>query len=223
MNFLTSVQAAQWILNLVFNSMVIVGIGWVLARIFRRKAAPVRSGLILMILIILTLLPILSLHPTLPNLYPFQITLPLSLSSLVEMNGDSYLPEIGGVTSETLSPYTKRKKSLPSISGLFLIRIINAFGIIWGLGFLVCLFRFIYGTKSLSRFKNEFVEINDAKVTRILKSVENTFGKRIRSSIFLSDALNTPIVMGIFRPIVVIPRDLYIRWNENTDFVYDFV
>ena len=216
MNFLASPQAAQWILNLVFNSIVIVGIGWVLARILRRKAAPVRSGLILMILILLMLLPILSLYPTLPNLYPFQITLPISISSSVEMNGDSYLPEIEGVTSETQSSYTKRIKFLPSISGLFLIRIINAFGIIWGLGFLVCLFRFIYGTKSLSSFKNELVEINDAKMTGVLKSVENTFGKRIRSTIFLTNSLTTPIVTGLFRPIVVIPRSLYVQWNENT-------
>lgn len=216
MNFLSNIQAAQWILNLVFNSIVIVGIGWVLARILRRKAAPVRSGLILMILILLMLLPILSLYPTLPNLYPFQITLPISISSSVEVNGDSYLPEIEGVTSETQSSYTKRIKFLPSISGLFLIRIINAFGIIWGLGFLVCLFRFIYGTKSLSRFKNELVEINDAKMTGVLKSVENTFGKRIRSTIFLTNSLTTPIVTGLFRPIVVIPRSLYVQWNENT-------
>ena len=216
MNFLTNIQAAQWILNLVFNSMIIVGFGWVLARILRRKAAPVRSGLILMILIILMLLPILSLIPSIPHLIPFQITLPISISSSVEANIDSHLAEIEGVTSETLPPYTRNRKFLPSISGLFLIRIINAFGIIWGLGFLACFIRFIYGTKSLRSFKNGLVKINETKMTRILKSVENTFGKRIRFSIFLTNSLTTPIVMGIFRPIVVFPRKLYIRWNENT-------
>jgi len=136
MNFLTNVQSAEWILNLAFTSMVIVGIGWVFARIFRRKAAPMKSGLILMILIILMLLPILSLQPIIPNLIPFQITLPISISSSVEKNIDSYLTEIEGITSGTLSPYTKKKEFLPFISDLFLIRIINGFGIIWGLGFL---------------------------------------------------------------------------------------
>jgi len=216
MNFLTSVQAAQWILNLAFTSMVIVGLGWVFAKIFRRKAAPTRSGLILMILIILMLLPILSLQSTIPSLNLFQITLPISINSSVEKNVDSHLMEIEGITSETLSPYTKKNKFLPSISDLFLIRIFNGLGIIWGLGFLVCLFRIIYGTKALNSFKNGLIEIDDTKMTRVQKSVENTFGKQIRFKIFLSDSLTTPIVMGLFRPIVVIPRSLYIKWNENT-------
>lgn len=216
MNFLTNIQAAEWILNLAFNSMVIIGIGWMFARIFRRKAAPMRSGLILMILIILMLLPILSLQSTIPILNPFQITLPISISSSVEKNADSYLTEIEGITSETLSPYTKKNQFLPFISDLLLIKIINGFGIIWGLGFLVCLFRFIYRTKAISSFKNGLVEINDPKISRVLKSVENSLGKHIRFKIFLSDSLTTPIVMGLFRPIVVIPRNLYIKWNENT-------
>jgi len=216
MNFLSNIHSAQLILNLVFSSLIIVGVGWVLARILRRKAAPVRSGLILMILIVLMLLPILSLIPSIPNLNPFQITLPISISSSVETNIDSNFTEIEGITSETLSPYTKNKKFLPFISVQFLIRVINGFGIIWGLGFLACLIHFIYKTKSLSSFIGMLVEINDAKMTRILKSVENTFGKQIRIRIFLTNSLTTPIVMGIFRPIVVIPRNLYIQWNENT-------
>ena len=216
MNFLSDFQSAEWILNLAFTSLVIVGIGWVFARIFRRKAAPMRSGLILMILIILLILPVLSLQPIIPNLNPFQITLPISISSSVDNNIENYLTEIEGITSETLSPVTKKNEFLPFISDLFLIRIINGFGIIWVLGFLVCLFRFFYGTKVLSRFKNGLVEINDAKMTGVLKSVENTFGKQIRFNIFLSDSLTTPIVIGLFRPIVVIPRSLYLKWNENT-------
>jgi len=216
MNFLTNVQGAQWILNLAFNSMVIVGIGWVLARIFRQKAAPLRSGLILMILIILMLLPILSLQTVIPHLIPFQITLPISISSSVETNVNSYLTGIEGITPETLSPITKKKEFLPFISDLFWIRIINGFGIIWGLGFLVCLFRIMYGTKVLIRFKNGLVEINDVRMTRVRKSLENTFGKQIRFKIFLSDTLTTPIMMGLFRPIVVLPHSLYIKWNENT-------
>ena len=216
MNFLSNIQAAQWILNLVFNSIIIVGIGWVFVKIFRRKTAPVRSGLILMILIILMLLPVLSITPAIPNLNPLQITLPISLSSPVQTNIESSLIEVEGATAEAPLPYTKNKRFLPFSSALSLIKILNGIGIIWGLGFLICLIRFFYRTKSMSSFKKDLIEINDAKMTRILKSIEDTFGKRIRFRIFLTNSLTTPIVLGMFRPIVIIPSNLYVYWNENT-------
>ena len=53
MNFLENALTAERILTLALNSFVILSMGWILARLLRHKAAPLRSGITLMVITIL--------------------------------------------------------------------------------------------------------------------------------------------------------------------------
>ena len=53
-------HSAQWFINFAFQSLVVLWVGWLAARLLKKKAATLRSGIILMILMVLLFLPLVS-------------------------------------------------------------------------------------------------------------------------------------------------------------------
>jgi len=51
-------QTAEWVFNIVFQSSILVGAGWLLTKICKKSPAPLRSGISLSTLVILILVPL---------------------------------------------------------------------------------------------------------------------------------------------------------------------
>lgn len=96
MNFLENTLTAERILNLAFHSLIVLFIGWLFAQLFRHKVAPLRSGISLMTMLILMLLPFLSISSPSLNLTSIETTLPFKVtlsSPKIEVQGRGLLAQ----------------------------------------------------------------------------------------------------------------------------------
>ena len=120
MSFLQNVHLAEWILNICVHSLFILLIGWLFVQVFKRKTAPLRSGISLITMLALVLLPFISI--SLSSLE--YSTLPIGIFS-------SYPAENVGLNPITGIEKTQSiQKSIGLIqrifgSGPFIIKFIN--------------------------------------------------------------------------------------------------
>jgi TonB family protein len=226
MNFLANVLIAERILNLALNSFIILFMAWILARLFHQKAAPVRSGIILMAIVVLLILPILNLTSPAPGIPSFKTVLHISVSD------SSHLLE---ETSSRVSANTKNSllTPLPSSSsmqnyvqkiwgflnlnqsGPHLVKIINGLGIIWILGSLILLIKLSYGILSLKKFKKDLIEIRDQRILQILKTAERSFTNRPCATVFTSRKISSPLALGLFKHLIILPHNFYNKMSTN--------
>ena len=221
MKILPDISIAEGILNIAIPSLIILGLGWMFTQFFKHKAAPLRSGIIFMIMLVLLFLPILTISSSLLGFKPIQTILPLKLdSSPILIDGNSLNAASG--TDEALNKNSK-VSSLFAIkifkkifgSGPFVIKALNLFGVLWGLGVVLLLFRFVYGVSSLKNLKKGIVEVKNHRISQILKEAELAFQKSMRIKIFESSEVSSPIVLGFFKPLILVPRGLIEKMRDK--------
>jgi len=221
MKILQDISTAEGILNVALPSLIILGLGWVFIQFLKHKAAPLRSGIVFMIMLVLLFLPILTLSSSLLGFKPIQTIVPLKLDSTpIFMDGNS-LNIVSG-TEEALNKNTNLSflfvtKIFKEIfgSGSFVIKALNFFGILWGLGVVLLLFRFVYGISSLKKLKKGIVEVKNYRISRILEEAELAFQKSMKIKIFESSEVSSPIVLGFFNPIILVPRGLIEKMRDK--------
>jgi TonB family protein len=156
------------------------------------------------------LLPFLSISSQSLNLTSIETTLPFKVipsSPKIEVQGR-------GLLAQTEEP-PKRSLSGISFSAHTMIKIINGFGMVWVLGFLFLLVRFLFGVASLRKFKDDLVEIHSGRTTKILEATEKPFGRRVRAKVFTSRKIQSVFAMGLFKPLIIIPQDLFIKLSDS--------
>jgi beta-lactamase regulating signal transducer with metallopeptidase domain len=214
-------QTAEWIFNIAFQSIILLGAGWLLTKICKKSSAPLRSGVSLSSLAILILLPLgillfksndtslfRSLGPSL-HLQESQIyyaPLPMengAISSGAQMTAPAKIA-LNGKDGHVKKNSNKKLWSINTT-----VISLNILGFIWMAGILVFLSRLAYGLASLLRFRKRLVKIDDERLIAALKECQSAFGNQKLPHIYTSKNLDSPITLGIRNPAVVIPWALY--------------
>ena len=217
-----SMGTAEWILNFAFHSLLVLLMGWLFIRLLRRKSAPLRSKIIFVTMLALLLLPFFSV-----TYLSFDITF---CKTSLPFAGDSPLSsaEISDVTTPKLSAEVDIPANLheetaagmkkPSelyvffqsiLSGITTANVINGIGLIWLAGFILLLGRLLYGAASLKRFKKSLIKIEDVRLGNILRQAQKTFHFRSLPEVYASKSAKSPVVLGITKPLVVLPQKVY--------------
>ncbi len=213
MNFLENIVFAEWVLNVALQAFLILGAGALLVYLSRNKAAPLRSGISLITMLAVILLPFLSVSLNQLDFLPLRTVLPITLDKaptpsvsvtygLAEMPLDN--------TGNKNTDYFRQFWTGPVI-----IKIINLFGVIWGIGLMCMLLRVVLGAISIRSLKKGMGQVGDPQITAILKSVGKMFPKQYKTQVFTSSNAPYPMAIGIIRPIILIPEKLLHKLHKK--------
>lgn len=134
----------------------------------------------------------------------------LILMSLLRLLGVVEFSFVRILRSEKVFPAVVRffeMQPFQNISGNIQVRVIDLFYLIWGIGSVVLFCLFL--VKEL-RFRKEIkknASTSEGNLAELCKSVfeGNASGPQVR----LTDLLHTPMIAGVFRPIVYLPTEEY--------------
>ena len=220
-------QTAEWIFNLVFQSSILVGAGWLLIKLCKKSPAPLRSGISLSFLAILILIPfgiLLSKSDGISLLKFAGPSLNIQKTKMPQVSSLMEQEEAGTRTRMTASKESvadgKNENDKENDSQNFwslntAILGLNIFGVVWITGIIVFLFRFFYGLLSLLKFSEHLVKIEDKRMNTALEECRSEFGNIKLPDIYTSRNLDSPIVLGIRNPVVVIPKALYEKIDDG--------
>ena len=213
MSLLNNIVSAEWVLNAAFQALLIIGAGALLVYLFRHKAAPLRSGISLITMLALILLPFLSVSLNELGYLPLRTVLPITIGQtssssvsvhydLVEMPRDT---TDKGITNSFKLFWT----------GPVVVKIINIFGIIWCIGILYMILRFVFGVISIRNLKKGMVEVCNPRISAIMNSAEKVFSEQNKARLFVSKNVPSPMVVGIFKSIILIPESLLHKLRDS--------
>lgn len=224
-------HSAQWFINFAFQSLVVLSAGWLIARWFKKKAAALRSGIILTIMTILLFLPLVSVlfqHFDMPYYRTF---LPFARDAGLDFLGSGEIEPgetAAGRETRALSPGTaqtlkgKPGKQAPGFGTFFnvftVVKLVNGLAFIWLLGFVLLFFRLLFGFLVVKRFKRSLTAIDheaDEPLGEIVRKIQKQFPGMSLPGMNTTGAIYSPLVLGIFKPILVIPAHLFETLSEN--------
>jgi len=219
-------DSAANVFNLLCQSLIIFLVGWLLLKTFKGFPAPSRSGLSLTIIIIVVLLPLCFLFYKSNNTFLQNLSLPSIQQTYNKYLYNKKFPPEKIRTSPTTVNNSSQKNSLSSepanfkdegikdyLSANIGIKILNTLGLIWLLGSLFQLSRLFYSLSRYRTLKGKLNKIKDKKLDRILSDAQKAFHKDSLPSVYCSREINSPCSLGIIRPKIVIPHELF----ENSD------
>jgi beta-lactamase regulating signal transducer with metallopeptidase domain len=221
-SYLGNLEMAAWIFSLLTQSLILLLISWALARTAKTLAPPLKSGILLTVIVLLVLLPagILVLKTSQGSLYQLPIS-PRGQSvgpglEVGNLGTESAEKAAIGTSGQNQDASSEKHARVQNRAGLFGLRainpvlvILNGFGLIWIAGFLILLGRLLYGMAFLSGFRSSLVEIPEEGLTRAFEVVRDSFPTTRIPSIYLSPAIDSPVALGVFRPMIVLPQCLY--------------
>jgi TonB family protein len=204
MSLLNNFASAEWVLNTAFQTLFILGAGTLFIYLFRHKAAPLRSGISLITMLALILLPFLSVSLNELGYLPLRAVLPITI-------GQTSSPSVSVHYDLAGMPLDTTDKGIANSFRLFwtgpvVIKIINIFGIIWGIGLLYMLLRFVLGVISIRKLKKGMVEVCNPRISAIMNAAEKMFSNQNKARLFVSQNVPYPMAVGIFKPIILIPE-----------------
>jgi beta-lactamase regulating signal transducer with metallopeptidase domain len=221
-SLLGNMEMADWTFSLLTQSFVLLFIGWILTRVARRISAPLRSGILLTLMILLILLPlgIFTFKTGQAGLYKLPISpRGQALRTGIEAReggsdaSDKAMIGTAGQNQDGLSGRqgVARRRTGPFNLGSInpVLVLLNGFGLVWIAGFLISLGRLIHGVVFLSGFKGSLVKVPEDKFSGVLEAVQAAFPTTRLPSVFVSPALDSPVALGIFRPLIVLPEPLF--------------
>jgi TonB family protein len=213
MSLLNNIVTAEWVLNAAVQIVLILSLGALFVYSVRHKAAPIRSGISLITMLALILLPFLSVSLNQVNYLPLRTVLPITFDRAPS-------PSVNVTYGLAEMPLDGNNNGNINYFKLFwtgpvLVKIINVFGIVWMFGLFFMLLRFVFGANSIRNLKKEMVEVCDPHITAMLDSAEEVFSKHIKTQIFTSQKAPYPMAIGVIKPIILIPERLLHKLNEN--------
>ena len=212
---------AAWVLSLLTQSLVLLVIGWGLAKATRRAAPPLKSGILLTLMVLLVLLPlgILVLNSGQVSLYQLSVSpiksdltsRPITADRALVGQGTAAASPAGQNQDAILGRTAASRES----GGLFdfgavdpLLMALNVFGLIWLLGFIISVGRLVYGLIFLSGFRSSLVRIPEEELSTVMETVRVAFPGTRLPSVHISPAVDSPVALGIRRPMIVLPQSL---------------
>lgn len=220
-SLLGNFRMAAWVLSLLTQSLALLLIGWGLAKAARHAAPPLKSGILLTLMILLVLLPLgilvlksgqLSLYQLPVSPIGSDLTRGILVADRAPVDQGMAAVSSTGQGQDALSSRTAASRGS---GGLFnfgsvdpLLMALNIFGLIWLLGFIISVGRLVYGLIFLSGFRSSLVRIPNGELSNVKETVRAAFPKTRLPSIYLSAAIDSPVAVGILRPMIVLPQSL---------------
>ncbi|MFC1841388.1 M56 family metallopeptidase, partial [Thermodesulfobacteriota bacterium] len=95
------------------------------------------------------------------------------------------------------------------------ISIINLLGIIWFTGMLYLMIRLGYGFVQVYKFRKKLKPVSNIFYKSMVGFTSRVFWKNRTPGLYRSPDIESPLTIGLFKPIVVIPEKLFDSLNEN--------
>jgi beta-lactamase regulating signal transducer with metallopeptidase domain len=92
---------------------------------------------------------------------------------------------------------------------------VNALGLLWLAGIIFMLIKLACGLVFIRGFRSGLDRISDPSVKLLLKIAQQAFYKRYTPELYTSPKVESPVTIGIFHPIIIIPEKLFSALNEN--------
>ena len=209
--------------NVFWQGVLISTSGFLLLKIFSKWSAPKRSLLASSFLIALVALPLL----TFAFMYANIKTIEADNLSMAIFNNNIGMPEIqynesalpiNNLMTDKSSEIKKAEPSanvLPEISSQAVSRAMNVVICIWGTGIVFMLARLFYGLIFLRGFRFGLTLVEDEKITKAMKTALTVFNVKRLPEVYISPKVESPITIGIFKPIMIFPESLYSGFKSN--------
>ena len=227
-SFFASMSRAEWVLNFALHSLLVLFMGWFFIRLLKRKSAPLRSKISFVTMLALLLLPFFSVAYQSFDIAFYKTSLPFTGDSSLSHPGVNDVGNAAVMTeqdtpaslSDKSAANTKRPSKLSVflqsiLSGITTANVINGVGLVWFAGFVLLLARLLYGAASLHGFKKGLIKIKDTRLDRILRQAQETFRFRSLPEVYASKEAKSPVVLGIARPLVVLPQKVYRKLSSK--------
>jgi Zn-dependent protease with chaperone function len=229
-SYLLSQDLAGLLIIVAVQAILISLLGFTAVYLLSKRSAPVRSlvcagtiaalGLVLVISIGFRWFDVAWTQPTLPVLVEEE-----RASSILFSEMDRLSPvETMAPTNPSQSKISIEKDMVHSDSSTYphfnqlavlLILVINSIGFIWFMGFLFQLSRLVYGVILVKKFRESLPSIPDASFGEIIRNIAGAFWKNHMPELYSSPKIESPITIGLFAPIVIIPEKLLKTLSEN--------
>jgi len=213
---LANTRMAEIILNLAAHSLFIFVLSWIFSFLFKRGSAPLRSGGMLILILILAFWPLkIAFFPaTQGGLYRIPVESPVTLST-ESLARDSAGLRNNVQTADRLDAASNNSRRTEQNDGSSVARpaplaliMLNIFGLIWLAGTLFFLGRIFYGMAYLAGFRSRLKEIVDPRLDGILSEINTEFPSTKIPPVYSSPAVASPLAFGLRRPRIVLPEIL---------------
>ena len=87
--------------------------------------------------------------------------------------------------------------------------VIPAFYAIWSIGSIIMLLRLIHGLIFLNGFRYGLKSVKDQRILDIFRQTKNELNIKKKISVYVSPKTVSPISIGVFSPVIVIPENAY--------------
>src|SRR5262245_5459831 len=197
-----SARGAAWLLVWSWQAAVLLACVWGGLKIFRVKSPALRHQVWLLGLIGVVAVPLLGVVAR--NL-PLPQPKSRSLSYVVELPKTAVATEVDTVIQNAPAPITvKTSTGRPYITGGLFVA--------WMIGACVAFARAVMNGVRLHRFKINARAASPA-------DLDGAESKPLRNggvSIALSEQIRSPILVGVFRPVIGLPADI-VSWTSSTE------
>ncbi len=93
--------------------------------------------------------------------------------------------------------------------------IINSLGLLWLAGIIIMLFKLAYGLIFIHGFSFGLKRITDDKTLNLLRSMVEKFGNGKKPELYTSTSVESPLTVGIVKPIIIVPEKLFCSIKED--------
>lgn len=230
-SFMLNNDMAGLLITLAGQSILISLIGLTVLKVLSKRSAPVRSLVCsaTMIALGLTLVTSIGFHmkdiswsqATLlfvtENNTKNSILLPLDQNTIASskirtlpLEVRSQIPVKKNITNPApgISPH-----SASFVLPVFLL--ITITGLIWLAGILFQMVRLGYGIIIVNKFRNSLQSCRNDNYDKMLQAVAGRFWKKRLPKLYSSPLIKSPVTIGIFNPVVIIPQRLSSIITEN--------
>ncbi len=230
-SFILNKDLPGLLITLAGQSILISLIGLTVLKVLSKRSAPVRSLVCSATMIALGLTLVISFGFYIKGISWSQATLPFVIeknaTNSILLTSDqntiasteirtlplkikSQTPVENNITSP--APATSSHSS-PFVLPVLLL--INITGLFWLAGILFQIVRLGYGIIIVKKFRNSLQSSRDDQYDKILQAVAERFRKKRLPKLYSSPLIKSPVTIGLFNPIVIIPQKLTSTITEN--------
>lgn len=230
-SFMLNKDVTGLLITLAGQSILISLIGLTVLKVLSKRSAPVRSLVCGATMIALGLTLVISIGFYMKGISWSQATLPFVTENntkniillspdrntiasgeirALPLNAPSQIPVEKNMAGPTpgISPY-----SAPFVLPAFFL--INIAGLIWLTGILFQMMRLGYGIINIKKFRNSLQNCRNEYYDKMLQAVAGRFRKKRVPKLYSSSLIKSPVTIGIFNPVIIIPQKLSSIITEN--------
>ncbi|MGD9161507.1 MAG: tetratricopeptide repeat protein [Desulfobacteraceae bacterium] len=230
-SFVSNQDLAGFIISLAVQSILISLFGIAVIKLLSIRSAPVRSLASTVIIAALGLVLMISCGFRLSDISWSQPAFPAFWEEIVEDNtlsNASYeaspaetIPDIYPAQPQSsIENHVFNNAPIPSAHSIELaesiIPVINILGYIWFMGLFFQIIMLGYGILQVKRFKKSLQPVSDGFYIDTVRAIAGTFWKNRIPVLCMSPDIESPVTIGLFNPVIIIPEKLFstLRVNE---------